>query len=729
MKHVLFNLNPTHVQIALKTCLALVLELAIALRLDWKPSFGAILIVVLQTPFQGATYKKGLLYIAGTLSGAITGLAMVGLFAADRRMFLLAMALVIGFGIYRLQGSRYPYAWLIFAVTSALVGFFSAQDTSSAFGIAVMRSSTICLAVVISFLVNGILWPIRAGRTFERQLHDFLDGCRRLLSLTSRALAGDEPDPDAVRKAKTAQFKAIVALRGTLDGAAGDTERFRRFHAGYQQLIDQLYDLLLAILAVREGMESRPDGGASKSFITGSDNIRSILETVEGEMEALARDLARPRDGTASPRESDPDAGAGIGQTGTIDTPFAAILVGSVCDLARQISKVRAIVAGVEDPKQAPPPLPAPPRKPFRLTSARFRKAAGSGLVILLLGWFFIQTQWPMGLLLSMVFATIAIVLGTLLPLIMIGRQLLRSLIIGAAIAAPLYLGIMPRISQYEQLIPWLCVALFPLLYMTMSRPKRKIQFLFSAIFVLALLSLDEEDQSYSFSSFVNMWIGLCGGFAVPLAVFGLFSSVVPEREFWKQVRSFFTGCGQSMQDLEKSPPDTPAGVAIVKTGRERWQSVFKQLQMWSSAIDYDRVRGNDRQTTQALIESIEHVALRLASAEHARRKSVDAVFEPLREPFDRLYHVCVESFQLIENSLADMKPVPDLPDTGSLIRDIESRGGGIRRSAAGDEDVHANALRVMSVTAHMHLLAKALHDCRDKVNALDWQAWNRNYL
>ena len=72
---------------------------------------------------------------------------------------------------------------------------------------------------------------------------------------------------------------------------------------------------------------------------------------------------------------------------------------------------------------------------------------------------------------------------------------------------------------------------------------------IFSSIFLIALLSLDEESQSYSFSSVLStMWFGLCGGFTISLAIFGLFSSVVPEREFWQQVRSFFAGCGQFMQ-------------------------------------------------------------------------------------------------------------------------------------------------------------------------------------
>ena len=162
---------------------------------------------------------------------------------------------------------------------------------------------------------------------------------------------------------------------------------------------------------------------------------------------------------------------------------------------------------------------------------------------------------------------------------------------------------------------------------------------------------------------------------------------------------------------------------------KSAWLSCFKQLQMWSSAIDYTRVPGCDRQASQALIDSIEHTALRLDATEHARQQSVEALDEPLRKLLGRFNDACVESFQLIADSLADLKPIPDLPDTRSLVLEIESRGDDLRRSATDDNDILTSVQGVMSVTAHMNLLADELSNCRDKVNALDWQRWNRNYF
>jgi hypothetical protein len=307
---------------------------------------------------------------------------------------------------------------------------------------------------------------------------------------------------------------------------------------------------------------------------------------------------------------------------------------------------------------------------------------------------------------------------------------LLLSLVIAPAIAAPLYFGIMPRIDQYVELIPWLCIAFLPLLYLQSSpNPKTVIQMVFTSIFLIALLSLDEEKQSYSFSSFITMWLGFCGGFTISLAIFGLFSSVVPEREFWKQVRSFFTGCAQFMQGLEEHAPGTPAGAAIISTGVQQRQGILTQLQMWSSAINYKRVPGNDRQQTQALIESIEYLALRLASAVRVRQQSVEALDENLREQFGRIYGTCIESLQLIASSLTNLKPIPDLPDTRSLVRDLESRSDNLCQSASNEVEARDSVLRFMSATSQLRSLVDAIHDCRDKANALDWAAWNRNYF
>jgi hypothetical protein len=94
------------------------------------------------------------------------------------------------------------------------------------------------------------------------------------------------------------------------------------------------------------------------------------------------------------------------------------------------------------------------------------------------------------------------------------------------------------------------------------------------------------------------------------------------------------------------------------------------QLLAQSGSINFKRVPGNDRQQTQALIESIEYLSLRFASAVQVREQS-----------------------------------------------------------AGREVKLQDSVLLFMSATAQLRSLVGAIHDCRDKANALDWAAWNRNYF
>ena len=135
---------------------------------------------------------------------------------------------------------------------------------------------------------------------------------------------------------------------------------------------------------------------------------------------------------------------------------------------------------------------------------------------------------------------------------------------------------------------------------------------------------------------------------------------------------------------------------------------------MWSSAVDYQRVPDRDLQATRALIESIGRAALRLDALEHARRHCAGTLAGSERQTLQRLHDACIESFQMIASSVGDQNPVQALPATGSLVHDLESKA----------EDV-----RLMNMTAHLGSLLDAIAECRDKANAFDWKAWNRNYF
>jgi hypothetical protein len=153
------------------------------------------------------------------------------------------------------------------------------------------------------------------------------------------------------------------------------------------------------------------------------------------------------------------------------------------------------------------------------------------------------------------------------------------------------------------------------------------------------------------------------------------------------------------------------------------------QLLAQSGSINFKRVPGNDRQQTQALIESIEYLSLRFASAVQVREQSAVALDEHLLKGLGSIHDACIDSLQLISNSLTELKPIPELPDTTNLISKVEAQNDDLRQAAGREVKLQDSVLLFMSATAQLRSLVGAIHDCRDKANALDWAAWNRNYF
>jgi hypothetical protein len=159
---------------------------------------------------------------------------------------------------------------------------------------------------------------------------------------------------------------------------------------------------------------------------------------------------------------------------------------------------------------------------------------------------------------------------------------------------------------------------------------------------------------------------------------------------------------------VKGNAPGSPATAAIIKSSVARWQGTLKQLQAQSGSINYKRVPGNDRQQTQALIESIEYLSLRFASAVQVREQSAVTLDEHLLKGLGRIHDACIDSLQLISNSLTDLKPIPELPDTASCAPSapIPTSGGDRNSGQAGKQKLIWVRVRVRVRSVQWHTSA-----------------------
>jgi hypothetical protein len=251
----------------------------------------------------------------------------------------------------------------------------------------------------------------------------------------------------------------------------------------------------------------------------------------------------------------------------------------------------------------------------------------------------------------------------------------------------------------------------------------------FSGLWVIELISVSQS-QSYSFTDFMNQFIGISGGFGLAFVTLAIFSTHVPEKEFRKQLALFFGACEKTIKELEEHKPWTSHGKSILISTNKELIGHIQMCGLWSTMLNYYRVASNDKNKVDSLLEAIEALAFRLESYEHARRDFKDeSLLVSLKDEAQELREAFTETFSLFKNSLSDGEQVPELPDISDLKNNIHAGLEELGEEAKADENVRELAGQVMVVIGFYPALNESIVECRRRVNALDWKAWDQAYF
>jgi uncharacterized membrane protein YccC len=244
---------------ALKLALSMTLFYWLALWMDWDmPKYGALAIALISVGTAGASIEKGLLRIVGTTVGTGVGMFALALFAQDRWLMLSFLAAYLLFIGYRLQASRFPYAWFVAGFMPPLVWSSTYGNVDNTFHYATFRYLETSAGVIVYALVGVLLWPKRAGDALPKQGADVWSGLRSFFGAYRRQLEGEaSPDePDALRP----QLDAVTArMMATLQAAGADTSWVRERRRAWSALRVDLRAFDDALALWRESIDdARP---------------------------------------------------------------------------------------------------------------------------------------------------------------------------------------------------------------------------------------------------------------------------------------------------------------------------------------------------------------------------------------------------------------------------------------------------------------------------------------
>jgi uncharacterized membrane protein YccC len=172
---------PPAVRFGLKlgTAVTAAIWIAFASALDWGLTIWVTVMLVAQ-PNAGASITKGLTRTVGTAASALVSIAIYGLFAQLPALYLASVAGAIAVATYGMLGPRYPYAWMVFGLTTIIILVKAMTGSDQIETLAFQRASLTALGVLIVFVADALFWPVRA----EEQLREGLAARSRELGET-----------------------------------------------------------------------------------------------------------------------------------------------------------------------------------------------------------------------------------------------------------------------------------------------------------------------------------------------------------------------------------------------------------------------------------------------------------------------------------------------------------------------------------------------------------------
>ncbi|WP_236995663.1 FUSC family protein [Vreelandella populi] len=249
--------NATAVKFAIKTTLAMMLALYVALFFDLERPYWALMSAAfLQIrPMSGMVIEKGICQLGGTFIGAVAGIIIMALFAQARIPALITLTGWIMLCTYvgSLWRNNYTYGCLMAAVTAMLIVVISSGSTPAGiFDIAVARLSELGLGAVCAMLVSSLLWPSHVGTHLATQADSVINEAFEHAAL--RLEASD--DIPAMQKALRGSLGPLTLLESDsqaarFEGPVGPgrvrathvlTRRTLRFLANLQALHQLMHD-------------------------------------------------------------------------------------------------------------------------------------------------------------------------------------------------------------------------------------------------------------------------------------------------------------------------------------------------------------------------------------------------------------------------------------------------------------------------------------------------------
>jgi uncharacterized membrane protein YccC len=623
----------TRTKEAIKTALAMTIAYAIALQMDWdRPYWAAFAVGMISLPAAGASLRKGVLRMSGTLVAGVAALTLIALFSQQRWWFMIALSVYLGFFTYMMMGKKNQYFYQVCAFVCVVICFDGAGDPVNSFQTAVVRIQETSMGIMVYSLVIVFLWPINTRDELNKVILQLITAQRGLFKTYRLMMTGEGAGTD-FRSQSVQTVQLLTQLEPVLDAAEADSYDVWAVRHQWRRVLQEskaLMETLVRFQAAFPDIEKLDLHRLLPNVAALGSELEMRFELIQG----MLAGEAPVRVPQSIPLVTDKS------ELATLSSFEKAALAVTKGQIERLESLSRGLFDCIENIKgfsRQPLTVPREEALPAGLALDPDRMAAVirviSGLWLAFFIWVYIDPPGHDG------FVVLSVSLGlgvARFPQLRVSTVFL-PVTLSCLFAAGLYILVMPHLAGYIQLGTMIFAAIFGIAYL-FSEPGQALTRKLALVFFPVIISISNQ-QTYSFGQAANTTLEAVLVIALLVVTWYIPYNRQPEKMFLRMLRRFFRQAGFLVSPPTLSLGQTTAAVGWwerLRRSRNDFLAIPDQLGTWGAMVEQRKYVGGSPEQLPLLATRLHMLGHRLQELLEARRNPqaqflVDELSEDIR--------------------------------------------------------------------------------------------------
>jgi uncharacterized membrane protein YccC len=715
-------------QQGLKMAIAGMLAFYVAL---WQglpnPQWCIFTVVVLTlAQYVGAIAEKSLLRVIGTVAGALLGIWLVGNHGSEPLFMMGGCFLIAACGTMMFGGNWYPYAFFLTVLTMLVVVNNAMKNPSAAWDTGVARTEEICVGIVASMIVTGVLWPRYARVEYRRSTRSALRDIGRVaierirLLLETDSSGGTETE---MRKLVASFATRMNTLRLLIRYGQRESEYFRAGLPIRLKLIGEVGACFEAAVSLGQRL---PQHSRYRDLV--ATELRDIHEQLKEEFEDLTTQdkTARTNPGLeaaidrcnrrlADLRDQGATKGIPIQEAMDFSAHYTALL-----DIAARLRLIRECLYEIHMPEVLTPQITVKP-EPFKLDPFWVRNGIKAGLTATLALLYVNWINPPGGAALPF-----AAWLFTLLSRVYPGsegdRRAFTYVIPVALFGIPyslLLLFLTPFLADYFVMNIFLFIGLFLLGFTIARQGGISLYTQAGMLFFVGTISMNPQ-MPVGFQAIVDNYFGVILALVLSSIVQRLLWPVLPQREICHLFAEYFACCRKLLGMV------SPAESGHLQ---DRLALIPPEIASWIRVTHTPEYPKGETQKLTDLLHSAQQLGYSILSA----RKLFDLdIPAEIRAELDANMKSIElgnrEALQALEEAFAKGKRGAMPPSQLAIFRSIEKPLIKVRQDYLSGVLHFPHAIPFLGAVDFLETTARTLDKCVAQLRGLELEAYSGDY-